>query len=52
MAQLDLSNVVVVSVQTAPAGVADFNVANLCLLTDEQPNDSAVLTNGLLYYRS
>ncbi len=38
MAQLQLTNVITISVSEAPAGVSAYNTSNLALLTDETPD--------------
>jgi hypothetical protein len=49
--QLDLSNVVNISVAEAPVGVGEYNTSNLALFTDETPGDSFP-DDGFAIYKS
>ncbi len=50
MAELALSNIVNISVATAPAGIGPFNVNNLLLITAESPGESPA--DGFTIYKN
>lgn len=52
MAELELSNVINISVSEQGAGLSEYNTSNLALFTDEQPGGDFVPADGYAIYFS